>query len=187
MACLLDKTTIYSINHPNHGPRAILPRISRCSGSVIVHGNVTKRGIRIVYLSLNGGTGDKFAKEGCRMIVSIFSFHQGRDLYERRKSGTCEFWGLCCYKAVQESLYFSNSDEVQRSYLNGGLFRRLKDTEDDKQAVEIAVKSIFSRAPTDEETELLVKYLSAREDRREEGCRQLIWALLTSTEFRFNY
>jgi hypothetical protein len=89
--------------------------------------------------------------------------------------------------AVQESLYFSNSAEVQQSYLNSGLFNRLKGMTDRNEIVKTAVWSIFTRPPTAEETDILSKYLAVREDRHEEACRQLIWALLTSTEFRFNY
>ena len=58
---------------------------------------------------------------------------------------------------------------------------------DSKQIIETAIWSIFTRSPTEDEIDILTKYLVAREDRHEEACQQLIWALLTSTEFRFNY
>ncbi len=89
--------------------------------------------------------------------------------------------------SADEALFFSNSDQVERSYLNGGLFRRLKDTPDQKQMIETAVWSIFARPPADEEIEILSKYVEPRADRHDDACRQLIWALLTSSEFRFNY
>jgi hypothetical protein len=43
------------------------------------------------------------------------------------------------------------------------------------------------RQPTDEEIDLLGRYLRQRQDRPVEACRQIVWALLASTEFRFNY
>jgi hypothetical protein len=53
--------------------------------------------------------------------------------------------------------------------------------------IETAVSSILSRSPSDEEIALLSDFIEPRADRQEDACRQLIWALLTSTEFRFNY
>ncbi|MEE2706908.1 MAG: DUF1549 domain-containing protein [Planctomycetota bacterium] len=88
---------------------------------------------------------------------------------------------------ADEALFFSNSDQVVNSYLKGGLFQRLKSEADKKQMIEAAVWSIYSRAVTEEETKILSDYLLKRTDRQETACRQLIWALLTSTEFRFNY
>ena len=38
-----------------------------------------------------------------------------------------------------------------------------------------------------QEVQLLGEYLRRRQDRPVEACRQLVWALLTSSEFRFNY
>jgi hypothetical protein len=49
------------------------------------------------------------------------------------------------------------------------------------------VRAVLSRPPTAEETQLLGDYLKRRADRPAEGCRQLVWALLTDSEFRFNY
>ena len=40
--------------------------------------------------------------------------------------------------------------------------------------------------PDDEELVLLDAFLTERSDRPAEGCRQLLWSLLTSSEFRFN-
>jgi hypothetical protein len=88
---------------------------------------------------------------------------------------------------ADEALFFSNSDQVVSNYLKGGLFQRLKGEADKKQMIEAAVWSIYSRAVTEEETKILSDYLLKRTDRQETACRQLIWVLLTSTEFRFNY
>jgi hypothetical protein len=89
--------------------------------------------------------------------------------------------------SADEALFFSNSDRVVNSYLNAGLFRRLKDIEDDKRFIEAAVWSIYSRPSTDEESKILSDYFLKRSDRKEAARRQLIWALLASSEFRFNY
>ena len=89
--------------------------------------------------------------------------------------------------SADEALLFSNSDKVFATYLNGGLFRRLKETKERDKLIETAVWSILSRAPSDEESKVLADYVSRREDRFDDACRQVIWSLLASTEFRFNY
>ena len=51
----------------------------------------------------------------------------------------------------------------------------------------MAVRTILCRPPHDEERKLLGDYLEQRADRPAEARRQMVWALLTSAEFRFNY
>jgi hypothetical protein len=53
--------------------------------------------------------------------------------------------------------------------------------------IQAAAWSILTRPATDEEIQILSDYIEPRVDRPDDACRQLIWALLTSTEFRFNY
>lgn len=89
--------------------------------------------------------------------------------------------------SVDEALFFSNNDRPQRELLGGGLVNRLKEIEDDEQLIETAYEHILLRRPADDERQALRDYLNSRSDRREEACRQVVWALLTSTEFRFNY
>lgn len=91
---------------------------------------------------------------------------------------------------VGEALFFSNGDRVQKDLLGEGgdrLVGRLKQMKDPTQVVDAAVRAVLSRPPTAEETRLLGDYLQRRADRPVEGCRQLVWALLTDSEFRFNY
>ncbi len=89
-----------------------------------------------------------------------------------------------------EALLFNNSDKVQKQFLTDtgdGLIAAMKKTEDDKERIHLAVRSIFSRSPTATEIEILGNFLRQRQDRPAEACRQLVWALLASSEFRFNY
>ena len=55
------------------------------------------------------------------------------------------------------------------------------------QRIDLIVQNIFCRKPTAEETKSLEEYLGKRSDRLPEAYRQMIWALITSSEFRFNY
>jgi len=91
---------------------------------------------------------------------------------------------------VSEALLFSNSDRIRKELLSDGgdrLLGRLKQLKNPDEIVDLAMRTILSRPPHDEERKLLGDYLKQRADRAAEAQRQLVWALLTSTEFRFNY
>ena len=92
--------------------------------------------------------------------------------------------------STTEALLFSNSDRVTKELLQESgstLVGKLKSLENDTERVELACWSILSRAPDDEERKILLAYLATRRERPVEGIQQLVWALLTSTEFRFNH
>ena len=89
-----------------------------------------------------------------------------------------------------EALLFSNSDRINEALLkdrNDSLIGKLKALENDQQRIELAYWTILNRPPNDDETKLLTTYLAARQERPLEGMQQLVWILLTSTEFRFNH
>ena len=91
---------------------------------------------------------------------------------------------------VDEALLFSNGDKIAKELLQDSkdnLVGKLADCPDHRTAAETAVWSIYTRAPTEEELTALAAYLAQREDRLPEARRQLVWALLTSSECRFNY
>jgi len=92
--------------------------------------------------------------------------------------------------SVIEALLFSNSDRLQRDILADGgdrLIGRLKQIKDTKELIDVTVRNVLSRASTEEEQRLLGDYLKRRADRPVEAYRQMVWALLTGSEFRFNY
>ncbi len=90
---------------------------------------------------------------------------------------------------VSEALMLSNSDRLKDLLADGGdrLVGRLARVKDRRERIELAVRSILSRPADDEEIDLLDDFLTRHEDRPSEGCRQLVWALLTGAEFRFNH
>jgi hypothetical protein len=92
--------------------------------------------------------------------------------------------------SVSEALLFSNGSAIEKDLLaNGGnrLLERLNQLKNEQEAIELAVRTILCRPPRDEERKLLGNYLKQRADRPAEARRQMMWALLTSAEFRFNY
>lgn len=91
---------------------------------------------------------------------------------------------------VSEALLFSNGAAIEKDLLgNGGdrLLGRLNQRKNGEEAIDLAVRTILCRPPRDEERKLLGDYLKQRADRLTAAQRQMVWALLTSAEFRFNY
>ncbi|MFO0879818.1 MAG: DUF1549 domain-containing protein [Gemmataceae bacterium] len=91
---------------------------------------------------------------------------------------------------VAEALLFSNNDRIQREFLTDGrdrLVGRMKELKTPDEAVELAVRTVLSRGITAGEKKAMLEYVGERSDRKVEAYRQLVWALLTSSEFRFNY
>jgi hypothetical protein len=91
---------------------------------------------------------------------------------------------------VAEALLFSNGKRVDEELLadrEGQLVGRLLKLSAPAEQVELAVGNVFSRAAEEHEKRLLCDYLEHRTDRPQAACQQLVWALLTSPEFRFNH
>jgi hypothetical protein len=91
---------------------------------------------------------------------------------------------------VGEALYFSNSKRITSELFADGpemLVSRLEHTARSADVVDIAVRNVLSRPPDDEELRALGAFLEARTDRPDDARRQLVWALLTDSEFRFNH
>src|SRR5262245_16339528 len=91
---------------------------------------------------------------------------------------------------VSEALLFSNSDRIQKELLADSpdrLLGKLKLLKEPKEQVQMAVRSLFCREATAEEIKALEAFLAKRADRPADALRQMVWALLCSSEFRFNY
>jgi hypothetical protein len=91
---------------------------------------------------------------------------------------------------VNEALLFSNSDKITRELLGEGndrLLTKAKAFEDPAKGVELIVRSVLSRPISPDEQKALFEYVSRRTDRLTEAYRQVIWALVSGAEFRFNY
>lgn len=91
---------------------------------------------------------------------------------------------------VNEALLFSNSDKLTRELFADGndrLFTRVKGEKDVAKAIDLIVRSCLCRPPTADEQKALAEYISRRTDRLAEAYQQVIWALVSGAEFRFNY
>jgi hypothetical protein len=91
---------------------------------------------------------------------------------------------------VDEALLLTNGETMAVDLLHDGkdmLVGQLNEIADPRAAAETAVWSVFSRPPADEELTVLTDYLKVRADRPADARRQLVWALLASSECRFNH
>jgi hypothetical protein len=92
--------------------------------------------------------------------------------------------------AVDEALFFSNSDRVQNDLLRDGndrLVGSLKSAATPELAAVELWKVICSREPSAEEIEVVRGWFAKAPERRVNDLQALIWALLAGGEFRFNH
>lgn len=92
--------------------------------------------------------------------------------------------------SVDEALFFSNNEAIQNDLLRDSgdrLIGHLKGISDPAEAIEIAFRAVLSRSPEPGELAAFEEYLAEREDRPVEALQQVVWALITSPEMRFNH
>ena len=93
--------------------------------------------------------------------------------------------------SIDEALLFSNNDQIQNSLLKDSAERlvgTLKSVSDRRQLIGIAFEAMLSRAPDADEVAVFEAFLTKREKAgRVSAIQQMVWALLTSPELRFNY
>jgi hypothetical protein len=90
---------------------------------------------------------------------------------------------------IEQALFVSNGP-LLRSWLAprpGNLTDRLGKLARSEDVAEELYLSILTRRPSDEERNEVVDYLKSRDKDRAAAFGELAWALLASTEFRFNH
>ena len=90
---------------------------------------------------------------------------------------------------VHQALFLANGEPVQSWLAPSGtnLTARLGQIADGGLLAEELYLSVLSRRPTPDERREVVEYLKPREADRPAAIRELAWALLASTEYRFNH
>ena len=92
--------------------------------------------------------------------------------------------------SVTEALLFNNNQRISSEFLRDAgdsLVGKLKTIDDPKQLVDVAVWNVFARPAAADEAQLLSEYLLPYKENRSIAAQQLVWALLTTNEVRFNY
>ena len=90
---------------------------------------------------------------------------------------------------VEQALFLSNSDSMRRLLepRPETLMERLMTTDDPTAIADPLYLSVMSRPATPEESTEVVRYLENRKDDCQSALRELVWAMLTSIQFRFNH
>jgi hypothetical protein len=90
---------------------------------------------------------------------------------------------------VTQGLWLSNSVAVREmaSMKNSKIVQQALEIEKPHSLVDHLFHRIFGRSPDDEERSRCVEFLSARAAHRHTAIENLVWALVTSAEFRFNH
>lgn len=91
---------------------------------------------------------------------------------------------------VGEALLFSNGDRVMKEFLTdggGSLLAAAKAAKAPADAVTQLVRTSMARPATDAEIQALTAYAAERTDRPTDAHKQILWALVTCPEFRFNH
>ncbi len=93
------------------------------------------------------------------------------------------------FATVDQSLFFANAGTVQGWIAQGGssLHQRLLKIEEAESFADELYLSVFCRPPSQDEINLVADYLNREGVDRATTARELIWALVTSSEFRFNH
>jgi Protein of unknown function (DUF1549)/Protein of unknown function (DUF1553) len=88
-----------------------------------------------------------------------------------------------------EALFLSNRAEVQKLMAPAGknLVARLTAMPENGAMVDTAVWTVLGRAPEADERTFLGEWVAGRKGDRAKACGELVWALVTSAEFRFNH
>ena len=91
---------------------------------------------------------------------------------------------------VAEALLFNNNEQVANDFLrdtSDSLIGKLKTIEDTNELIETATWNVWLRLQDDEERAALADFVAQRQGNQLLACQHLVWALLTSSECRFNF
>lgn len=91
--------------------------------------------------------------------------------------------------SVSEALFLSNNPTAQELILTteSNLAGQLATKTDTRELVSQTVRTVLSRPATDEELDQLSEWLNRQKSDRPKAIENLVWALVTSAEFRFNH
>jgi hypothetical protein len=93
------------------------------------------------------------------------------------------------FATVDQALFLANAGTVKGWLVPSGenLTARLEKLTDPAQLAEELYLSVFARPPSATEVNEVTQYLASRPNERPQAIQEIAWALLSSTEFRFNH
>ena len=132
----------------------------------------------------------KLATSDPEAVTAGTDFEKKLEALERSAGGLASLFSADAQVGVGEALLFTNGDAIQRECLAEGgdrLVARLLKVNNLEQRADTVVRAVLSRPSLPEETKVLADYMRRRADRPAAAVQQVVWALLTSSEFRFNH
>ncbi len=120
-------------------------------------------------------------------------FEKRIEQYESNSRGIANFFAQPTDNfqiGANEALIFSNNERLHKELLsdNGGtLLSVVKPLKTAQEQVATLIEHTLGRRANADESKALCGYLAARADRTPVALQQVLWALLSSPEFRFNY
>ena len=110
------------------------------------------------------------------------------DLFGRPPRDTPYESERACAPSMRQSLYFVNSDHLERKVSSSARVKRLSlPATSETAAVEEIFLAALARYPTPAEKQTLAGYFAAKKRPRAEAIRDLVWAVLNTDEFTFNH
>ena len=109
-------------------------------------------------------------------FVGLFSASAGQPQYD-------------FFATAEQALFFANGSQV-RSWVSpsgDNLAGRLIKVNDSGKLADELYMSVLTRRPTKDEVDDVTRYLAARPKEKSKVVQEMVWALLSSTEFRFHH
>ena len=93
------------------------------------------------------------------------------------------------FATADQALFVANGGTVNAwiAPAGGNITERLAQTSDLKQGAQDLYLSVLGRLPTDQEIADVTGFLAGRDKDKPVAAQELVWALVTSAEFRFNH
>ena len=89
------------------------------------------------------------------------------------------------YATADQALFFANGGTVRG--WTSTLARRLSSISEPKALAMELYLSVLTRRPDQAEMSAVEAHLADQKEKRTEAIREMVWGLLTSTEFRFKH
>ena len=132
----------------------------------------------------------KYEREKVKLKVDALTFAIVRKQFEReREYGTLltrfKQEGEAFQANTSHALYLTYNPTMKSMLAPAGLVGRLTKVTNSAELARTAYVQVLSRPPTTEEAEAVATHLAMAGVPREELCRDVVWALLAGSEFRF--
>ena len=129
-------------------------------------------------------TGDRFQRQ------ALEAGAKGRQRRNRGEMHEKELRRVILQEAAADGDDVDDHGDERLSFedwLQDDELRDLLGVNDPEKMIRAAYRQVLFRVPQPDEVKALSNYVEQRSDRPTDAIRQMVWAMMTSTEFRFNY